>query len=235
MEAGIHELTAGYALDALDLEERQAFEEHLEECERCREELSAFWKVTSSLALAATGPEPSGDLRDRILAATRAEPQNVIPLRRRMTLSPTRVAGAVAAAAAVAAIALGAWAVSLHGRLGDANGRVAAQQSNLAIISDPHARSVSLAKGQGRLVVSPDGRAVMVVDGLAAAPSGKTYEVWVITGTTPKRAGLFQGGNRSIVGVDGTVSKDAVVAVTLERSGGVDAPTTTPLIASQPV
>ena len=29
MEPGIHELTAGYALDALDPEERRAYEEHL--------------------------------------------------------------------------------------------------------------------------------------------------------------------------------------------------------------
>jgi anti-sigma-K factor RskA len=94
---------------------------------------------------------------------------------------------------------------------------------------------VSFAKGRGRLVVAPGGQAVMVVDGLAAAPSGKTYEVWVIRGTTPRRAGLFAGGGRSVVAVDGTVPQDAVVAVTLERSGGVDAPTTTPLVASQPV
>ena len=39
-------------------------------------------------------------------------------------------------------------------------------------------------------------------------------------GTTPKRAGLFRGGGRSVVPVDGTVRKDAVVAVTLERAGG---------------
>ena len=75
----------------------------------------------------------------------------------------------------------------------------------------------------------------MIVDGLAPAPPGKTYEVWVIMGTTPTRAGLFHGGGRSVVGVDGTVVKDAVVAVTLEPAGGVDAPTTTPLVASQPV
>jgi anti-sigma factor RsiW len=235
MEAGIHELTAGYALDALDPEERRAFEEHLEGCDRCREELSAFWEVTGSLALAATGPAPSDALRDRILASTRAEPQNVVPLRRRVALPSTRVLSAVAAVAAVAAIALGAWAASLHNRLGDANDRLAAEQSSLAVVSDPDARTVSLAKGQGQLVVAPSGRAVMVVDGLDTAPAGKTYEVWVIMGTTPKRAGLFRGGDRSVVPVEGSVAKDAVVAVTLERSGGVDAPTTTPLVASQPV
>ena len=43
METGIHELTAGYALDALDADERWAYETHLAECKRCREELTSFW------------------------------------------------------------------------------------------------------------------------------------------------------------------------------------------------
>ncbi len=235
MEAGVHELTAGYALDALDAEERQAYEEHLAGCDRCRDDLASFWEVTSSLALAVAGPEPSGELRDRILGAARAEPQNVVPLATRPAITPVRIASAVAAVAAVAAIALGAWAVSLHGRLGDANDQVAAERSSLAILSDPAAHAVSLAKGHGQLVVAPDGRAVLVVADLATAPSGKTYEVWVIEGTTPTRAGLFHGGTRSVVPVEGTVGKGAVVAVTLERAGGVDAPTTTPRVASQPV
>jgi anti-sigma-K factor RskA len=235
METGIHDLTAGYALDALDAEERAAYEEHLDGCERCREELTGFWAVTSSLALAATGPAPPPELRERILSGARAGRQNVIPFRRRPALTPQRALGAVAAVAAVVAIAFGIWAVSLHGRLGDANDRLAAERSSLSVVSDPNARFVSFAKGEGRLVVAPGGSAVMVVDGLAPAPSGKTYEVWVIRGTTPTRAGLFRGGDRSVVPVQGKVGQDAVVAVTLERTGGVDAPTTTPLVASQPV
>ncbi|HXH82165.1 MAG TPA: anti-sigma factor, partial [Candidatus Tectomicrobia bacterium] len=102
-------------------------------------------------------------------------------------------------------------------------------------VSDPSARTVSLAKGDGKLVVAPDGRAVIVLDGLAPAPAGKTYELWVIRGTTPQPAGVFAGGGRSVVPVERRVGKDVVVAVTLERAGGVDAPTTTPLAASQPV
>lgn len=234
METGIHDLTAGYALDALDEDERRAYEEHLPGCDRCREALSSFRDVTSALALGAAGPEPPSGLRERIVAQTRAEPQNVVPLRRRPT--PGRVLAVAAAAAALVAVGLGAWAVSLHGRLGDANDRLAAQQRTLSVVSDPRARDVSLAKGTGKLVVAPDGRAVVVLDSLARAPAGKTYEVWVVHGTTPARAGLFRGGGgRVVVAVGRPVGKDAVVAVTLERAGGVDAPTTTPLAASEPV
>ena len=35
----LHELTAGYALDALDPVDHARFEEHLATCDRCREEL----------------------------------------------------------------------------------------------------------------------------------------------------------------------------------------------------
>jgi anti-sigma-K factor RskA len=235
MGSGIHELTAGYALDALDPEERRSYEEHLRTCEQCREELSTFWETTTALALATTGPEPSNDLRDRVLAAARAERQNVVSFRRGRLVTPVRVASALAAAAAVVAVALGAWAISLHGRLGDANHRLAVDRGNVSVLSDPSAREISLAKGNGRLVVAAGGRAVMIVQGLHRAPAGKTYEVWVVEGGTARRAGLFSGGGRTVVGVTRAVAPDAVVAVTLERSGGVDAPTTTPLVASQPV
>jgi anti-sigma-K factor RskA len=235
MQAGIHDLTAGYALDALDAEERSAYEAHLAGCERCREELASLWEATAALALAATGPEPGPGLRDRILASARAERPNVVPLRRRPLVTPARVAAAAAGIAAAVAVGLGLWAASLHGRLGTANDRLAAEQARLSVVADPAARTVALAKGDGRLVVAPGGRAVMIVDGLAAAPPGKTYELWIIRGTTPARAGLFAGGGRSVVPVQGTVGGDAVVAVTLERSGGADRPTTTPVAASQPV
>ena len=35
MEVGTHELTAAYALDALDPEERRAYEAHLATCPQC--------------------------------------------------------------------------------------------------------------------------------------------------------------------------------------------------------
>src|SRR5262249_10854501 len=99
MEPGIHELTAGYALDALDPEERGADEEHPEGCDPGREDLPRSWDVSPSLALAAPGPAPSPELRERILTAARAEPQNVVPIQRKPRLTGGWALGAVAAAA----------------------------------------------------------------------------------------------------------------------------------------
>jgi anti-sigma-K factor RskA len=77
---------------------------------------------------------------------------------------------------------------------------------------------------------------VLVLNSMEAAPAGKTYEVWVLDGETPVRAGVFPGGGpRDVVPVEGSVGEGAKVLVTLEPSGGVDAPTTSPIVASDPV
>jgi anti-sigma-K factor RskA len=235
METGIHELTAAYALDALDAAERRAYEEHLEGCEPCREELTSFLEVTAALAVAASGPEPRPELRQRILAEARAERQTVVPFtppRRRLT----PVVGVAAAIAAVVAIALGAYAFTLSNDLDDTRAALAQERDVSAVLSDPSARAVPLDAGEGRLVVNEDGAAVLVLDGVEPAPAGKTYEVWVISGETPAPAGLFPGTpGRDVVPVDGTVDPGSVVAVTVEKHGGVGQPTTQPVVASQPV
>jgi anti-sigma factor RsiW len=235
MESAIHELTAGYALDALAPDERRAYEEHLEGCERCQEELGAFWQTTEALAVAASGPVSSDALRGRVLAAARAEPQNVIALSsRRPRLAP--VLGAAAAVAAVVALGVGLWATQLSGDLDDARLAVEQERRAAAVLADPDARTVALEAGEGRLVVSPDGNAVLVLDGLDLAPAGMTYEAWIIDGDAASPAGLFPGGNeRDVFGIDGTVEPGNVVAVTVERAGGVEAPENEPIVASSPV
>jgi anti-sigma-K factor RskA len=83
-------------------------------------------------------------------------------------------------------------------------------------------------------LVLDHGKATLRVTGLEAAPSGKTYEAWVIPkGRAPKPAGLFSGGTSTIIHLRGTVPHNAVVAVTVEPAGGVTAPTSTPIFSAQ--
>jgi anti-sigma factor RsiW len=232
METGIHELTAGYALDALDPDERRAFEEHLEGCERCQEELEAFWEVGATLAVAAAGPAPSDALRGRVLSAARAEPQVVVPFAPRRSRIVPALAG-VAAVAAVVALAVGIWATQLSSDLDETRLALERQREAAALLADPGSRTVALDAGEGRLVVGPDGRAVLVLEDVAPAPEDKTYVAWIIEGETPLAAGAFLGRDATdVVGpLDGTVDAGDVVAVTLE-DGLVKAPSTAPIVRS---
>jgi anti-sigma-K factor RskA len=231
----IHELTAGYALDALEPAERDAYEAHLAGCERCQEELAGFWDVTGALAVAVSGPEPSPALRERVLTAVRAEGQTVVPLEPRRRRSWAPVLGASAAVAAVVALGLGIWGASVSGDLDDTRAALEREQRAAAVLADPDAQTVALDAGSGKLVVA-DGDAVLVVDDLGTAPSGKTYQTWVIEDGSPVSAGVFDASpDRSVVPLDQEVPDGAVVAVTVENAGGAEAPTSDPIVASQPV
>lgn len=230
MEAdALHELTAAYALDALDERDAAEYEAHLAGCDRCRDELVAFRETASALAYAVAAPEPPSDLRERIVAQAVAERPNVVPLRPRWRSLP----GALAAAAACAALGLGIWAASLSRSL------EREQQANeefaraAAILSDPEARRVPLSGDYGTLVVRSTGQAALVMRALPGAPSGKTYEAWVIEGGKPRPAGLFDGGSGpQAVVLDEPVPEGAQVAATIEEAGGVEAPRGDPVFSA---
>jgi anti-sigma-K factor RskA len=216
-----HDLLAAYALDALDDDERERFERHLEECDECSEQLALLREPVAALAYAVEGPVPPKELRDRIIEGARAEPRAaVIKLpRRNWALAAV---GGVAAAAAALAIGLGLWANSLSNSLD----RERSAKSALDQLLTENATAKPLIGADGSLIVSRNGRAAILVCGLANAPSAKTYEAWVITGNSPQPAGLFQGGSGcSPVFLTQRVPKSATVAVTLERAGGATSPT----------
>jgi len=220
-DEAVHDLTAAYALDALEPEEARGYEEHLAGCERCREELASLQGVAGALAYAAPSARPPEELRGRILAAARAERPNVVPLRpRSWTAFGPYVLATVATAAVIAVVGLAVWNVSLHNRLDRAQEAL---------------RGVPLTGATGSVVVS-GGNGALVVSNLAPAPAGKTYQAWVIKGGRASSAGTFGGGGRTIVfRLTRPLPAGAVVAVTLEPSGGVEQPTQRPFITSAPV
>jgi anti-sigma-K factor RskA len=230
----VHALTAAYALHALDSEEREAYEAHLGSCAKCREELAALAETAAALAWGVESPEPPPALRGRILAAAAAERLNVIPLPARRPWVG-RTTAAVAAVAACAAVAFGVWATTLSHSLDSERSARAAEARAVQIVMDPASTKVALRGGDGTLAVDPAGRAVLVVNRLAPAPADKVYEAWVIPpGSKPIRAGTFEGGGpMTMVPLEEPVPSGSVVATTIERSGGVDAPTETPLLSAQ--
>jgi len=224
----VHELTAAYALDALDVHDESAFEEHLRTCDRCRSELASFRETAASIAYAVPTPAPPPALRSRIIEQAKAERANVVPLRRRWVVPAL---GAAAAVAAAAAIGLGIWAASLHSDLSTARHALAQNRTASGILGDPAAQHTNVAGARGTLVVDPNRRAVLSLTHLPPAPKGKTYEIWVIEGKKPRRAGTFHMHGQVVL--DRLVPQGSTVAVTVEKRGGVNAPTQTPSITAK--
>jgi anti-sigma-K factor RskA len=206
----MHELAAGYALNALDPDDTRAYEQHLAGCATCQAELARFRDASTALGFAAPVATPRPELRGRILGAARADRPNVVPLRPRWAYP----VAAVAAVAACVAIGLGIYAASLKSKLDNAS-----------------VQTLALKGAAGSVVVGRNGEAALVVSGLRPAPAGKTYEVWVIHGSAAYPAGLFRGTAAS-VRLSHRVPDGGIVGVTLERAGGSPRPTSTPIVTS---
>jgi len=141
----IHELTAAYALDALDAEEAREYERHLASCEQCREELAQLSDGAAALAFGADAPAPPDALRERILDQARSERTNVVPLRPRWTRTAKTATGIAAAAAAALAISTGSL---LHSLNSEQDAREAADRA-VAVLSDPDAERIPLDGADG--------------------------------------------------------------------------------------
>jgi anti-sigma-K factor RskA len=225
----VHELSAAYALDALDPHEREEFEAHLSTCEACRADVAAFTSTAAALAYAVPPVALPDRLRGDILRRAREDrpAASVLPFRRRRIEVALSAGLAVAAAAA---IVLAVWAGSLHGKVGQERSALRAREQAVAILGDPLASRRALQGAGGELVVDRSGSGVLVMQGLAAPPPGKTYEAWVIKGGETAPAGLFSNGQAVLL--TRAVGRGAVVAVTVEPAGGSRQPTHKPFASS---
>jgi anti-sigma-K factor RskA len=228
----IHELSAAYALDALDPEELAEFEAHLAHCTECRENVAAFQETVAELAYDVDAPAPPRALRDRVLADARREQPKVVALPRRRWAFP--IAAAAAFAAGCVALGLAFWASDLANRLDEqqtANHRL---DELVVALADPNAERIPLEGADGILVVDDESsEGWVLLNDFEEAPDGKTYEAWVIEDGNAVAAGLFSGGDdRTVVPLTVPVPESAIVAVTVEEAGGVEQPTQDPIVVS---
>jgi anti-sigma-K factor RskA len=177
-EIDVHHLAAAYSLDALEPMERQAFLEHYESCDVCRADVEAFHDALATVADAERTSTPAA-LRDRVLgevARTRQLSPVVVPLagraRRRW------VSAGLAAAAVAVLVVVGVVAFS--------SGRGQYQDQLAQVMEQPDARMLMLqpkgATGGFKVAWSNTlHRAVLIGEGLEPAPTGKAYELWLIT------------------------------------------------------
>ncbi len=233
----VDELSAAYAVGALDPAEERAVSEHLATCRAPHAEARAALDSAALLAASLEPIEPSAGLRSRVMATVAATAQE-----HRATLSAapvtsigsagrpwwttSRIPMAIAAVALAAAVGLGAWAAQLSGQLGDRDAALRAVAADDAI----HAASGSAGKGW---VIETDGRAMFMADDLAALPAGHLYELWLISADgVPEAVGTLEDPRGvALVTLDSPLEEARAFAVTVE-SARVEAPTSDPVIVA---
>jgi hypothetical protein len=159
-----------------------------------------------------------------------------------------RLSGALlttlAAITGLAAIGLGLWAFVTSVRAEDRVRLVRPPSSEAAqaisFLSKPTTARLPFSAGDGRLIlaVGPNGRAMLVLDGLGLAPVGRRYQAWVLSTKSrsdPLPAATFIG-SESVVPLSAKVAPGFVVGITVERADGAKKPTKSlKLIAQRPV
>jgi len=235
METSAHdemrELTSLYVLGGLTPEERSTFEAHLPTCAECAAEVQSLRPVVPALAQVVQQVAPPAALRDRVLnrvkgveeASAQRVPRPSPEPRKTTTAAAPDIAGMQwlpLAASIVIAIALGAYALQLRGRIStletqlkdalsraDAGERQIADarrvsteaQTQLAVLTAPDVARVDLAGqppapgAQGRAFWSRSRGLVFTATNLPPLPPGQTYQLWFVVGSDNEKisAGIF--------------------------------------------
>ncbi|MFI5428407.1 anti-sigma factor domain-containing protein [Aeromicrobium sp. UC242_57] len=233
MSTDLHSLIAPYALDALDSDERQRFETHLEHCTDCQAELAGFLETAVRLGDAMSHTPPAG-LREQLMADIVKTPQErpvVTALAQRRGLRRALPRLAVAAAFLIGAVGVGGY-VAEHENAKDARSQNQLMSSVLSA-DDVETSSKTFDEGGSvRLYLSDTAdAAVVLAKNLPSPGKGKVYQVWMVDASGPRSQGYFTRSGQMVM--EG-VTKAQRIAVTVEPDGGSDLPTSDP-VASIPL
>ncbi|HME10005.1 MAG TPA: anti-sigma factor [Bryobacteraceae bacterium] len=243
-----------YTLGVLEEPERAEIEQHLKTaCPECQAGVKGALALNALLATLPETLEPPKRLRRRVLASVGMEPAGSF-------WKNAWALAAVALAMVLFVVALDSQRRNqeLAGARGQlrrttsdlAQARAEIQQSSaelrqvrsaLTLLNLPNTREVVFGGAtaqppRGRVFVNRQQGVLLLASNLPPAPSGKTYELWLIPrGGNPVPSGLFQSdiaGNALFVRSGPVQANTAAVAVSLEPETGSTAPTTTPVIVA---
>jgi anti-sigma-K factor RskA len=245
-EHAFDDVVAAYALGALDVEDRLAFETHLATCPRCQAALADYRRVVGAIGAGVEGaPVPEG-LKARTLARATGRPASGAS----SLATASRPGWTWLQAAAVLLIGvLGAYVWSLRATvnvlsrdLAVATERAETLRQELAALRQEHTQLASMVdvvsapdvvrvdlrgtsagvNATARAYVSLNQGLVFTAAGLPALPAGRVYQLWVIPpgAPAPVSAGLVPidstGGARMTIGLPQGVTSVGTVAVTSE-------------------
>jgi anti-sigma factor RsiW len=208
----VSDLAAGFVLGALEPTEMTAVRAHLAGCPEPHPEFAELGSVTPALLASVPQVEPPAALRDRILAAARAEAGTATKATDTMIATPARQPAparpaaeprrsvfdwlqlgsrgwAFAGVAAALVIAILGYQVV---QLGAQNAELAAYQRGVAAVFDTAAKpgaQLAVLAGQagttgptGVAAISSDGKVEIAIRGLTPTTGTQVYEAWAIAG-----------------------------------------------------
>lgn len=240
-----------YAAGALEQEDRQGFEEHLEGCAACREEVDSFGEALAGLAASAP-MEPPRSVRDGLLARIHEEASPAVvsgAAGERATdeeqagaepggsgrSGPAPVASLAAArqrrrvhwpllavaAVLVPVVGFGGWVLGAQRQEQDRRAGLMAAGDLTVDQIEVEGRSATL------FVSASQEEAMLVASDLPDPGEGREYQLWLMRDQIPAPDAHFSGGEVG-VWLDGAVGDAEAVAMTVEPAGGSPAPTTDP-------
>ena len=241
----LHVLTGSYVLDAISDTEREEFERHLQHCPACEAEVRGLRETAARLALACAVTPPAR-MEQQVLAATYRtrqlpplsadRPRRALSRRRALpgrassrSAFPrgavTRRVAVLAAAASVAlAAVLGITQLSAQHQLDQARATAIAR---VVTAPDAHVATARTSVGGSVTVVTSAAlrEAVVSASGMASLPSSRVYQVWVMSPSGARSAGLMHGSSL----LASAVRPGDRIGITVEPADGTARPTTTPV------
>ncbi len=254
---GLHEMhidVGCYVVDALDPDEREAFEGHLAGCDSCAREVLEFTETAAELArLVAMGPPrtvrgsmlatierirplpPLTDDLDRSLPLpVRTDTEPVAAPIDELAVRRTRSAGrrqrmlvALVAAATVVALALGALVVNLTQQHQANVAAQSAAQRETTLLAAPDARVLTQTRDGANytFVVSKQrNEALLIPNNLSNPGPDKVFQLWTLQGRQATPDATMAAGSKS-QWFTGSIADSTSLAVTIEPSGGSRTPT----------
>jgi hypothetical protein len=231
----VHEDVAGWVLGALDPDESERFQAHLETCDQCQQEVAELGPAASMFTAVlpgadlATGPEPPADLQARTMARIRQASRK--SRWRRGNLNLRVLAASAAAAVVVAGSGIG-FALSQG---------APAPGYSLALHHEPGATGSAQAV---ETTASAGWSIQMTVADLKPLPSDEFYEcLYAGPGNRPGHPELIPGGSFN-VDASGSASvrmwtaanpdKFPTMEIAIERVGSLDQQGTVVLTGAVP-
>lgn len=238
VEAGIHTLAAPYALHALPPDEARSFEAHLDRCADCRVEVDEMRETAVRLGVV-TAVTPPARMREQVMARI-AEVRPLPPRLSDRRVPALRrwwppVASALVAALVAGIVVLGIRLDDVQDEL-DRSQQIGAQMRQLVEADDMQmVRVGENGESQGTVLMARSlDVAVFIGDGMAPAPDGHTYQLWLmhddggvvsagVLGGRPPQGQVGPVTARGLAGVNR-------LGITVEPDGGSPQPTSDPVM-----